>query len=223
MAKMKAESSNEPPKAASAVSQPPQTVGTATRAKNADAHPGIPDKPAKRWNPVEIQAEKKAKEVEQVELASKHTQGIKSVAELEEHLCTDNKMRELYCPNLSIQWQASHSRSRSSATSSTFDEPGDLIPSPEHVLPESESDGGDMIIEQLNNNNAALDNDSSHEGNLDDPDYFESDEDPKVDENEEAEADDAVTFKHEWVEFLKFKQGQKGKKKVLTYSCLVIA
>ena len=198
-------------------------MGAATRAKNTDAHPGVPNKPAKRWKPVEIQAEKKAKEVEQVELASKHTQGIKSVAELEEHLCTDNKMRELYCPNLSIQWQASHSRSRSSATSSTFDEPGDLIPSPEHVLPESESDGGDMIIEQLNNNNAALDNDSSHEGNLDDPDYFESDEDPKVDENEEAEADDAVTFKHEWVEFLKFKQGQKGKKKVLTYSCLVIA
>ena len=198
-------------------------MGVATRAKNADAFPGIPDKHAKRRNPVEIQAEKKAKEVEQAELASKHVQGIKRVAELEEHLHTDNEMRESYCPNLSIQQQASHSKSRSSAVSSTFDEPGDLIPSPEHVLPESESDGGNMIMEQLNNNNTELDNNSSHEGSLDDPDYFESDKDPKVDENEEAKADDAVAFKCEWVKFLKFKQGQKGKKKVLTYSCLVIA
>ena len=109
-------------------------MGAATRAKNTDAHPGVPNKPAKRWNPVEIQAEKKANEVEQAKLASKHAQGIKRVAKLEECLSTDNMMRESYHPNLLIQWQASHSRSRSSAASSTYDEPGDLIPNPEQVL-----------------------------------------------------------------------------------------
>ena len=71
-------------------------MSAATRAKNTDAHPGVPNKPAKRWNPVEIQAEKKANEVEHAKLASKHSQGIKRVAKLEECLSTDNMMRESY-------------------------------------------------------------------------------------------------------------------------------
>ena len=42
------------------------------------------------------------------------------------------------------------------------------------------SDGGDIIIEQLDSNNAALDNDSSHEGSLDDSDYSSSKNCPNV-------------------------------------------